>query len=174
MSDTTQPTNSGPAPQVPLSRRGFVAAASAGTAAAVGLPGLGLAVPPASATSRDSAPVTDPAAFTTRRFTDPPKDSRPTVYWYWNGPVTPELVDRQLADLRDKGMYEVILFSPTRSTTRRRPRSGSPPPATCTRSTSGRRSPAVTSSPPSTWPDSRPCCRATRSRSPTRWAGSGP
>lgn len=95
-----------PDPDTSLSRRGFVAAAGVGAALATGLPGLGLAVPAASA-----APGTAPAAFTTRRFTDPPGDSRPTVYWYWNGPVTPELVDRQLADLRDKGMYEVILFS---------------------------------------------------------------
>ncbi|MFE6826334.1 glycosylhydrolase-like jelly roll fold domain-containing protein [Streptomyces sp. NPDC057690] len=107
MSDITP----GQTPELPLSRRGFVAAASIGTAVATGLPGLGLAVPAASAAPRDSAPGAAPAAFTSRRFTDPPKDSRPTVYWYWNGPVTAELVDRQLADLRDKGMYEVILFS---------------------------------------------------------------
>ncbi|MER5434175.1 glycosyl hydrolase [Streptomyces sp. NPDC002588] len=97
----------GTASPSPLSRRGFVAAASAGSAVAAGLPGLGLALPAASAAPRDTAP----AAYTAHRFTDPPKDSRPTVYWYWNGPVTPELVDRQLADLRAKGMYEVILFS---------------------------------------------------------------
>ncbi|MEU0073006.1 glycosyl hydrolase [Streptomyces sp. NPDC006332] len=111
MSDTipAHPSDSRPVPQVPLSRRGFVAAASVGAAA--GLPALGLAVPPASATPRSSAPDTAPAALTAHRFTDPPRTSRPTVYWYWNGPVTPELVDRQLADLRDKGMYEVILFS---------------------------------------------------------------
>lgn len=94
-------------PEVPFSRRGFVAAAGAGTVLA-GLPGLALAAPPASAATPDSVPG---AAFSARRFTDPPGDSRPTVYWYWNGPVTPELVDRQLADLRAKGMYEVILFS---------------------------------------------------------------
>ncbi|MEV7978753.1 glycosylhydrolase-like jelly roll fold domain-containing protein [Streptomyces sp. NPDC086519] len=99
-------------PEVPLSRRGFVAAAGVGTALATGLTGLGLAVPPtASAASGPPGTAPAPAAFTTRRFTDPPKDSRPTVYWYWNGPVTPDLVDRQLADLRDKGMHEVILFS---------------------------------------------------------------
>ncbi|MFF3505454.1 glycosylhydrolase-like jelly roll fold domain-containing protein [Streptomyces sp. NPDC003247] len=115
MSDTT-PDTPGPdadtaAPATPLSRRGFVAAAGVGTAVAAGLPGLGFAVPPASAATPDPAPQAGPAAFTARRFTDPPRDSRPTVYWYWNGPVTPELVDRQMADLRDKGMYEVILFS---------------------------------------------------------------
>ncbi|MFJ5270960.1 glycosyl hydrolase [Streptomyces sp. NPDC088358] len=104
MSDSTPATR----PEGHLSRRGFVAAAGAGTALATGLTGLGLAVPAAAASAQSPDTV---AAFSTRRFTDPPKDSRPTVYWYWNGPVTPELVDRQLADLRDKGMYEVILFS---------------------------------------------------------------
>lgn len=113
---TTTPSQS---PENPLSRRGFVAAAGVGAAVATGLPGFGLALPPASAATPDTAPSTAPeaapdtapAAFTARRFANPPHDSRPTVYWYWNGPVTPELVDRQLADLRDKGMYEVILFS---------------------------------------------------------------
>lgn len=42
------------------------------------------------------------------------------------------------------------------STTRPPPPSASPPPATCTRSTSGPRCPAATSSPPSTWPASPP------------------
>ncbi|MEU4656474.1 glycosylhydrolase-like jelly roll fold domain-containing protein [Streptomyces sp. NPDC023723] len=86
-------------PEFPLSRRHFVAAAgAAGTVLATGLPAFATA-------------PTRTAGFAERSFTDPPKDSRPTVYWYWNGPVTPELADRQLADLRAKGMYEVILFS---------------------------------------------------------------
>ncbi|GGT25104.1 glycosylhydrolase-like jelly roll fold domain-containing protein [Streptomyces griseoviridis] len=88
-------------PRFPLSRRHFVVATgAAGTVLATGLPAL--AAP---------APAAARAGFSGRRFADPPKDSRPTVYWYWNGPVTPDLVDRQLADLRDKGMYEVVLFS---------------------------------------------------------------
>ncbi|MEU5597559.1 glycosylhydrolase-like jelly roll fold domain-containing protein [Streptomyces sp. NPDC020298] len=81
-----------------LTRRHFVAAAGAGTAFAVGIPGFSHA-----------APAGQPA-YSARHFADPPKDSRPTVYWYWNGPVTPDLVDTQLADLRSKGMYEVVLF----------------------------------------------------------------
>ncbi|WP_320781792.1 glycosylhydrolase-like jelly roll fold domain-containing protein [Streptomyces sp. CRN 30] len=95
-------------PEFPLSRRGFVVAAgAAGTVVATGLPARAAAPgTPAAAASAASA-----AGFSARAFTDPPKDSRPTVYWYWNGPVTPELVDRQMADLRSKGMYEVILFS---------------------------------------------------------------
>ncbi|MES4908374.1 MULTISPECIES: glycosylhydrolase-like jelly roll fold domain-containing protein [unclassified Streptomyces] len=70
------------------------------TALGTGLPGAGPAhAEPAAA-----------AGFPAARFTDPRRDSRPTVYWYWNGPVTHELVDRQLAELRDKGMYEVVVF----------------------------------------------------------------
>ncbi|MFJ8605195.1 glycosylhydrolase-like jelly roll fold domain-containing protein [Streptomyces shenzhenensis] len=89
-----------------LSRRRFVAAASAGTVLAMGLPGLAHGAE--TGQPRDGSGHPGDAA---RHFADPPKDSRPTVYWYWNGPVTPDLVDRQLADLRSKGMYEVILFS---------------------------------------------------------------
>ncbi|MFI6878931.1 glycosylhydrolase-like jelly roll fold domain-containing protein [Streptomyces sp. NPDC050400] len=86
-----------PAPHPALSRRGFVAL-SALTAAALtgGLPTLAHA---------DGAAGFDPAGFA-----DPRRDSRPAVYWYWNGPVTPELVDTQLADLRAKGLYEVVVF----------------------------------------------------------------
>lgn len=97
-------------PEHPLSRRRFVAAAGAtGALVAVGLPDA------AHASGRPAGPA-GPAgqerhAWSARHFADPRHDSRPTVYWYWNGPVTPELVDRQLADLRSKGMYEVILFS---------------------------------------------------------------
>ncbi|WP_221353738.1 glycosylhydrolase-like jelly roll fold domain-containing protein [Streptomyces beigongshangae] len=85
-----------------LSRRRLIAAAGAtGTVLAAGLPAAH-AAPDTAASGEDT--------FSARHFTDPRRDSRPTVYWYWNGPVTPELVDRQLADLRDKGMYEVVLF----------------------------------------------------------------
>ncbi len=48
--------------------------------------------------------------FDLAAFADPPADSRPTVLWFWNGTVTPDLVDRQLADLRARGIHEVILF----------------------------------------------------------------
>ncbi|MGV9590338.1 glycosylhydrolase-like jelly roll fold domain-containing protein [Streptomyces tendae] len=94
-------------PEHPLSRRRFVAAAGAtGALVAVGLPDAAHAAGPPADPARDERD-----AWSARHFADPRHDSRPTVYWYWNGPVTPELVDRQLADLRSKGMYEVILFS---------------------------------------------------------------
>ncbi|MGW0009815.1 glycosylhydrolase-like jelly roll fold domain-containing protein [Streptomyces tendae] len=94
-------------PEHPLSRRRFVAAAGAtGALVAVGLPDAAHAAGPPAGPARHERD-----AWSARHFADPRHDSRPTVYWYWNGPVTPELVDRQLADLRSKGMYEVILFS---------------------------------------------------------------
>ncbi|MCX5412529.1 glycosyl hydrolase [Streptomyces sp. NBC_00059] len=93
-------------PEHPLSRRTFVAAAgAAGTVLALGAPGTASAAAPA--LSPGAAPA---SRYSPARFTDPPRDSRPAVYWYWNGTVTPELVDTQLADLRSKGMFEVIVF----------------------------------------------------------------
>ncbi|MDN3358976.1 glycosyl hydrolase [Actinomadura sp. DC4] len=47
----------------------------------------------------------DPAAFA-----NPPKDSRPTVLWFWNGTVTDDLIDRQLADLRQRGVQNAVIF----------------------------------------------------------------
>ncbi|MGX1668817.1 glycosylhydrolase-like jelly roll fold domain-containing protein [Streptomyces sp. NPDC055400] len=85
-------------PQFPLSRRKFVAGAAM-TAAAIGGGALG-----------GTAVAAPSRGFSPAAFADPRRDSRPAVYWYWNGPVTNELVDTQLADLRDKGMYEVVVF----------------------------------------------------------------
>lgn len=48
--------------------------------------------------------------FSARRFADPRPDSRPTVLWFWNGTVTNDLVASQLADLRDNGVHEVLVF----------------------------------------------------------------
>ncbi|MEU9355431.1 glycosylhydrolase-like jelly roll fold domain-containing protein [Streptomyces griseoloalbus] len=97
-------------PESALSRRRFVAAAGAtGALVAVGIPEAAHAAHAAEAAQTVAG--TEQNAFSPGHFADPRRDSRPTVYWYWNGPVTPELVDRQMADLRDKGMYEVILFS---------------------------------------------------------------
>ncbi|GAA4755063.1 twin-arginine translocation signal domain-containing protein [Nocardioides endophyticus] len=48
--------------------------------------------------------------FDAAAFADPPHDSRPSIYWYWTGTVTPDVVDAQLAEMRDKGIYEAVLF----------------------------------------------------------------
>ena len=73
-----------------------VAATPAGTAAAG---------PDAAATAAQSEQGFEPAAFV-----NPPKDSRPSVYWYWTGTVTADVVDAQMAELRDKGIHEAVLF----------------------------------------------------------------
>ena len=54
-----------------------------------------------------AAPDIDSAAG---RFAGPRPDSRPTVLWFWNGAVTTALVADGLADLRDKGVHEVLVF----------------------------------------------------------------
>jgi glycosyl hydrolase family 106( putative alpha-L-rhamnosidase) len=78
-----------------LSRRAVLAAAGAAAAVA-------------------SMPSLDAAAaeygFDPGRFVDPQGDSLPMVLWFWNGTVTTDLVDRQLADLRDQGVMEVLVF----------------------------------------------------------------
>ncbi|RII17804.1 Glycosyl hydrolases family 2, sugar binding domain [Streptomyces sp. YIM 130001] len=64
---------------------------------------------PAAAGRAVAVPVADrgsPAG----RFAEPRADSRPTVLWFWNGTVTDELVRTQLADMRDKGVREVLVF----------------------------------------------------------------
>ncbi|MEV5548648.1 glycosylhydrolase-like jelly roll fold domain-containing protein [Streptomyces sp. NPDC052309] len=96
-------------PESDLTRRRFVTAAgAAGAAFAVGLPNAGFAT--ADAARPASAGAARTSGYTPEHFADPRRDSRPTVYWYWNGPVTPELVETQMADLRSKGMFEVVLF----------------------------------------------------------------
>jgi hypothetical protein len=63
-------------------------------------------------TSRRSDAVAEsaPKGLDAARFADPRPDSRPTVLWFWNGTVTPALVDRQFGELRAQGVYEAIVF----------------------------------------------------------------
>ncbi|TKA06326.1 glycosyl hydrolase [Actinacidiphila oryziradicis] len=49
-------------------------------------------------------------AFSADRFARPAADSMPLILWFWNGTVTPGLVDSTLADMRDKGVTEVLVF----------------------------------------------------------------
>ncbi|WP_381803327.1 glycosyl hydrolase [Streptomyces niveus] len=48
--------------------------------------------------------------FSAARFARPGTGSMPLVLWFWNGTVTPALVDETLADMRDKGVTEVLVF----------------------------------------------------------------
>ncbi|WP_203643853.1 glycosyl hydrolase, partial [Streptomyces sp. SID14478] len=56
-----------------------------------------------------AAPAPD-GGFSGARFSHPRADSVPTVLWFWNGSVTTDLVRDHLADLRDKGILEVLVF----------------------------------------------------------------
>ncbi|MFC1408748.1 glycosyl hydrolase [Streptacidiphilus sp. N1-12] len=49
-------------------------------------------------------------AFSAARFARPAGDSMPLILWFWNGTVTTELVDASLADMRAKGVTEVLVF----------------------------------------------------------------
>ncbi|NYJ03604.1 hypothetical protein HNR19_004302 [Nocardioides thalensis] len=93
-------------------RRRLLGAGAVSTAAVVGLSltaGPAVPAPADPADSRVAAAVQaegfDPAAFA-----DPAGDTRPMVYWYWTGNVTPAVVDAQMAELRDKGINEAVLF----------------------------------------------------------------
>src|SRR3954449_2875781 len=88
-----------PTAGVRLSRRRLLALAAATTVAT----GVAVRIPAADAASAE-------AGFPAGRFADPRPDSRPTVLWFWNGTVTPDLVAAGLADLRGQGVYEVLLF----------------------------------------------------------------
>ncbi|MEU8631867.1 glycosylhydrolase-like jelly roll fold domain-containing protein [Amycolatopsis sp. NPDC048633] len=68
--------------------------------------GVALRIPAAEAATG----ATSGAGFPAGRFADPRPDSRPTVLWFWNGTVTPDLVAAGLADLRGQGVHEVLLF----------------------------------------------------------------
>ncbi|MET0235395.1 MAG: glycosyl hydrolase [Kibdelosporangium sp.] len=48
--------------------------------------------------------------FSAGRFANPRADSRPTILWFWNGTVTTDLVATGLADMRAKGIHEVLVF----------------------------------------------------------------
>lgn len=48
--------------------------------------------------------------YSAARFASPGTGSMPLVLWFWNGTVTPSLVDATLADMRDKGVTEVLVF----------------------------------------------------------------
>jgi hypothetical protein len=56
------------------------------------------------------AATTTLAHFDPAAFANPPKDSRPAIYWYWNNTITSDTTDRQMAEMRAKGVYEAVIF----------------------------------------------------------------
>lgn len=89
-----------------VSRRTVLTVAAAAAAVTV----TGVPVPGVRARSAAAAEHTPVGGFDAARFAAPRADSRPTILWFWNGTVTPALVDEQLADMRDKGVEEVLVF----------------------------------------------------------------
>ncbi|HYU04643.1 MAG TPA: glycosyl hydrolase, partial [Jatrophihabitantaceae bacterium] len=65
---------------------------------------------PLVASAAAPTPASTSAGFDPAAFADPPDDSRPTVLWFWNGTVTNDLIDRQLADLRQRGVHNAVIF----------------------------------------------------------------
>lgn len=57
-----------------------------------------------------AAEPTGHGAFSADRFAHPADDSMPLILWFWNGTVTTDLVDATLADMRAKGVTEVLVF----------------------------------------------------------------
>ncbi|WP_329371954.1 glycosyl hydrolase [Streptomyces sp. NBC_00669] len=105
MNDDGCPTSGGSA-RPPVSRRRVLQVAAAAAAAGT----VGSFWQPAYASAPGTAPGTTHGAFSTGRFADPPADSMPLVLWFWNGAVTDDLIDSTLADLRAKGISEVLVF----------------------------------------------------------------
>lgn len=93
-------------------RRRLLSAGAVGTAVVVGLSVAATPAAPAPAAPGEAqaAAVVRGEGFDPEAFVDPAGDTRPMVYWYWTGNVTPAVVDAQMAELRDKGINEAVLF----------------------------------------------------------------
>ncbi|WP_433892455.1 glycosyl hydrolase [Streptomyces sp. CA-111067] len=116
MNDGVHPTSEGsaapagaapgvnsPAPEgrYPVSRRRILQVAAAAAAAG------------ATSSFWQPAYAAEPAArgeSWADRFAQPAADSMPLILWFWNGTVTADLVDSTLADMRAKGVTEVLVF----------------------------------------------------------------
>jgi hypothetical protein len=77
-------------------------------AAVIGLVAVSLPARP-EPSSQPTAPVGADALSVTG-FEHPPGDSRPTILWFWNGTITEQLIDQQLADMRAEGIRETVIF----------------------------------------------------------------
>ncbi|MEU9185716.1 glycosyl hydrolase [Streptomyces sp. NPDC048484] len=85
------------------------AAAAAGGAAPWGAAHAATPGEPAALSALGRTPE-GPDAYSAARFARPGTGSMPLILWFWNGTVTPALVDSALADMRDKGVTEVLVF----------------------------------------------------------------
>ena len=44
-------------------------------------------------------------------FADPPGEFRPVPFWFWNGDMREDEIDRQLREMKDKGVYEAFIHA---------------------------------------------------------------
>jgi hypothetical protein len=79
--------------------------------ACVALAAAGLVAVAPSGAAAGPAPGSQP--LSPSRFEHPRPDSRPTMLWFWNGTITEDLIDRQLADMRAEGIRETVIFPDT-------------------------------------------------------------
>ena len=77
---------------------------------ALAVTGLVAAAPPGRAVP---ASPTGADGLSSSSFEHPRPDSRPTMLWFWNGTITEDLIDRQLADMRAEGIRETVIFPDT-------------------------------------------------------------
>jgi N-acetylglutamate synthase-like GNAT family acetyltransferase len=77
---------------------------------------LTLAIGPSAQSS--GGPAHAPGGVSEARFERPPGDSKPTMLWFWNGTITEQLVDTQLAEMRDEGIEEAVIFPDATTTLR--------------------------------------------------------
>jgi hypothetical protein len=73
-------------------------------ATSLAVPTTGTAAP-SGTTSRPARTGLDPAVFA-----HPGGDTRPTMLWFWNGTITTQLIDSQLAELRNRGIFSAVIF----------------------------------------------------------------
>ncbi len=57
-------------------------------------------------------PAAAPASsgFDPKDFETPRSDSMPAIYWYWGGVITDDIIGTQMAEMREKGIDEFVLF----------------------------------------------------------------
>ncbi|MDT7798636.1 MAG: hypothetical protein QOI78_2069, partial [Actinomycetota bacterium] len=71
---------------------------------------IAVATPATAEPDRGPAETTTLARFDPAAFANPPKDSSPAIYWYWNNTITSDITDKQMAEMRAKGVYEAVIF----------------------------------------------------------------
>jgi hypothetical protein len=54
--------------------------------------------------------VVPPVQEVARQFSSPPPEYSMTMWWFWNGPMTEEVIDRDLRDMKRHGVNAVLIW----------------------------------------------------------------